>query len=189
MDTRQILIGLETDNSQAQNLFFQEYYKKLLSLVQANLHGRLRRRVDASDIALSAIRSFLVDARDKPVELETRTDVWKLLVTITLNKMRSQARRHNAEKRALSRETGDEVGKIDYLSDHEPGPEDVAMLNSELEAILADLKPYHREIGERLILGERSSSIAHVTQRSIRTVRRVESALEEGLIRRIKAVD
>ncbi len=186
-NTQEFIAGLQANCSTAQRVFFEEYYTRLLSLVHSNLQGHMQRRVGASDIAQSALRSFYAAAREGRFDLAGRSEIWRLLVTITLNKMRDQARRHHSAKRSIHSE--DQTGcSVEGESAHRvPGPEDVSMLQDEVDHVLERLGPSHREIGTRIVLGEKSADIAAATRRSMRTVRRVEKALVEALIQRFQA--
>ncbi|MEM7312973.1 MAG: ECF-type sigma factor [Planctomycetota bacterium] len=175
-ELRRVSDVLEANQSMVQRQVFDQYYDRLVQLVRNQMTDRLAQRVGASDVAISAFRSFFDRAGKGEFTFAARTDMWKLLVTMTLNKMRHQVRFHQAKKRAVESERANEnllAGAPTRL----PGPVDLAILNDEMESVLGCLKPYHREIGERILAGQPSADIAFATDRSVRTVRRVESSL------------
>lgn len=187
-DTRSLITGLENDQSKAQNAVFDEYHQKLIAMVRSNVNGRLSRRLDASDVVQSALRTFFLHAREQKFQIEQRSELWSLLVTITLNKLRNQARFHNADKRSPDRE--EQNGHIPTsLLGRTPDPRDAALINDEVESIVSQLRPFHQEIAERILAGQPSAEIATATNRSLRTVRRVENILKENLEKHLGSSD
>ena len=61
----------------------------------------LGQRVDAEDVVQSAMLSFFVRASSDAYVLDRAGDLWRLLTTITLNKLRRQVEVHTAAKRAV----------------------------------------------------------------------------------------
>lgn len=183
LSTQEISKGLAADQSDVQRAVFNEYQSQIIHLVRTELSSRFAGRIDPEDVASSAFRSFFVRARNGQYQLDEPNQVWKLLAKITLNKMRNQARHHNAAKRSVDRETS---GIPTRLHSDELRPDEVAVIHDELERVLAELKPFHREIAERILLGQSNSEIATAAQRSLRTIRRVEATLEKTVIARFK---
>jgi hypothetical protein len=64
----------------------------------------LRRRVDPEDVVQSACRTFFRRASLGDFSLASKDDLWRLLLTITLNKVRMQARFHTRNRRNAARE-------------------------------------------------------------------------------------
>ncbi|MEM7313430.1 MAG: ECF-type sigma factor [Planctomycetota bacterium] len=180
-DTQQVLDGLRASQSQVQQELFDGYYHKLSGMVRKHLSDRLAARVAASDIVMSAFRTFFDRVEKGEFDLESRAQLWQLLVAITFNKIRRQARDHKRQKRDVMREEGEATN----LHHAAPGPADIAILNDELEYALSKLKEYHREIGERILMGEKSEAIANDVRRSVRTIRRVEQTLATILVERL----
>ena len=176
----QLFADLESNRSAAQQAVFDEYYQRMLGLVKKNIRGRLSRRLDASDVAMSAFRSFFRHAKDGDFNCEKRPQLWKLLATITINKLRNRVRYHKAARRSISEEVDEASPQL-----IEPAAQDLAIVNEEIEQTFAKLKPYHREIAERIFAGQPYSLIAAETQRSTRTVSRVGKELEKALVQRL----
>ena len=71
--------------------------------------------------------------------------MWQLLVTITLAKVRSEARRHTAEKRDVNAESPVPLESwLPQAIDSEPAPEEAVALVDQIESLLKDL-PTDRE--------------------------------------------
>lgn len=83
----------------AANEFHNRYVEKLLSLIQGNIARRFGSRFDADDVAQSVLRTFFGAAADGRLKVSRNDDVWKLLATIALNKVRNQVKFHDAQKR------------------------------------------------------------------------------------------
>jgi len=64
------------------------YAARLIALAHVRISARLRRRLDAEDVVQSAMGSFFRRANDGAYELARTDDLWPLLATITINKLR-----------------------------------------------------------------------------------------------------
>jgi RNA polymerase sigma factor (sigma-70 family) len=76
----------------------------LLALIEKNLSEKFRIRVDVTDIAQDAMASLLIRIRNKKLKPRSGQEIWKLLCTIALCKLRNQIRRHTTQKNDLRRE-------------------------------------------------------------------------------------
>ena len=135
---------------------------------------KLARRVDAEDIVQSTYRSLFVRLKNGEFELGSGRDLWNLLVTIVLNKVRRQAKFHRATRRNMASEQSvRHEGLETPVADDGPGPEDAAILVDELEHFLAKLPPRDRPIVELRLQGCSTAEIAEATGRAERSVRRI----------------
>jgi RNA polymerase sigma-70 factor (ECF subfamily) len=133
---------------------------------------------------LSAYRSFFVRARGGQLSLRRSGDLWRLLVAITLNKVRHQVARHRADKRSIRREEELLAELYEPRTNH-PTPEQALAAAEELEAIMAALPLVKRRILELRLLDYEISEIAADVGRSERTVRRLLTDLQTFLERRL----
>jgi RNA polymerase sigma-70 factor (ECF subfamily) len=170
---------LRRHDDEAARLIWERYVHRLLDLAQQDLDRAVRARVGAEDVVQSAFRSYF--RRRPDYDLAGRDELWSLLVTITLNKVRNANRHHRRQKRDVRRtqSVGEAAGPegggcaFDLVSDEGPTPDEAVALAEELERRLADLeaagdpdlpriaglKPdgyANREIAEALRLTERS---------------------------------
>src|SRR5438552_55665 len=83
-------------NEQAAAQLFHRYALRLITLAHGRLSAKLAARVDPEDVVQSAYRSFFVGARNGRYALERSGDLWRLLVAITLHKVRRQVEVHTA---------------------------------------------------------------------------------------------
>jgi RNA polymerase sigma-70 factor (ECF subfamily) len=172
----------EGDRNAADELV-RRYSERLIALVRTRLSDKLAARFDPEDIVQSVYRSFFSSAREDHIVLERSGDLWRLLATITMNKLADQARRQRAARRSVDREQGD--GPSEMLA-REPSPEDAAAVLEELEYVMRSLEPHHRRIVEMRLQGHSVAEIAPAVQRTERLVRRVLERLRESLAQRLQ---
>lgn len=161
------------------------YSAALVAVARRQIGRKLARRVDAEDVVQSTYRSLFVRARQGEYELGSGRDMWKLLVTMTLNKVRRQAKFHRAQRRSLSREQSARAGEgpapVLQAAGDEPGPDEAAMLVDEVEHLLSRLRPADRPIVELRLQGLSTSEIAAETGRAERSVRRILAHVQDRL--------
>src|SRR5690606_27023149 len=91
------------DQSAAEELFHR-HVGRLIALAHSRLSARLGRRIDPEDVVQSAFCSFFRHAQAGRFSIEKGGDLWRLLVVITLNKLREKVEYHSAGKRRYSQE-------------------------------------------------------------------------------------
>ena len=91
---------LKAGDSAAAQRLWERYYGQLVRFAQKKLATAPRRMADEEDIALSAVNSFCMGAKQgKFPQLNDHDDLWRLLVTITARKAMHQLRRMRRQKR------------------------------------------------------------------------------------------
>jgi hypothetical protein len=131
---------------EATRQIFARYFQRLWNLVQANLHPRIRQRVDPEDIINSGVKSLVLDFREGVVSPDCKEKLWVLLAQAVLSKARQAARRHTAQKRNVFREKAaadaQEVDPVwDYLAAAEPSAHEAVCLQEAIEGLPEDLQP------------------------------------------------
>jgi len=174
-------------DSLAADEIFARYVDRLTRLARTRLTPKLATRTDAEDIVMSAYRSFFIRTRDGQFTLQRSGDLWRLLVSITMNKLHRQVRHHQANKRSVAAEASDI--QSDQLFDREPRPEEVVEIADQLEFLMAQLEPFARRVLELRLQEEDLAAIASETGRSERTVRRTLADIREKFRRRLERVD
>jgi RNA polymerase sigma-70 factor (ECF subfamily) len=167
-----LLQGYHEGSEEAAAQIYDRYACRLVALVRARCSADLARRLDVEDIVQSAFRSFFRVASTGVYEVPDGKDLWCLLLTITLNKIRAQGVFHRAAKR--------DVRLTTQLSAHEtsgtvPSRKDAATdttLRHALEESLEALPPQQRTLVELRIHGHEIAEIAQHVGRSKRTVER-----------------
>ena len=162
----------EGEQQAATDLFFR-YSDRLLNLAKSNTSPQLAPRFDPEDVVQSVFRSFFRRVSDGAYDVPPGEELWRLLLVLSLNKVRALAKFHRAQKRSVEATlTGDEYADlVEEFS--EPDPQPRKILEMVLEKVLGELPDSQRDIVERRIQGESVVDIAASTQRSRRTVERV----------------
>ncbi len=157
---------------------FERYVHRLMGLARQRLSNRLARRIDPDDVIQSVYRSFFRAAAEGSYELQRSGDLWRLLVAITLNKLRMQARRHNADKRSMKSEESiamspGSFGIAPERIAENPQPEEVAAVSELLKHVMEGMTIQQREMLELRLQNYKIEEIAAEVGCSERTVRRL----------------
>jgi RNA polymerase sigma factor (sigma-70 family) len=168
-----LLEQLRSDDStvrdEAARRVWDRYVPALLDLARHHLDHRLLHREDEEDVLQSMYASFCLRQRRGSFALSGRDDLWRLLVTVTLRKVRNTARRHRQEARDYRRECAQPDSRdsesnawvLEQMDRSEPTPEVAAALNEELERRLRALgDPVLRQIALRKLEGYTNREIA-----------------------------
>lgn len=143
------LSGLQNGSDESYQVFWDAYFAKVCRLAK-NRMGHLNHSVrDEEDIALSAMKSFWLAIGKKEDKLADRTELWKLLVTITKRKIIREAEKQYAGKRNINltshessnfseQSNGEQPKTFDQtLPGNDPLPELILEGNETLERIVA----------------------------------------------------
>ena len=76
--------------------------RALVAVARKQMGAKLARRVDPEDIVQSTYRSLFTRVQNGEYDLGGGEDLWKLLVTIALNKVRRKSKFHRAAKRDMN---------------------------------------------------------------------------------------
>lgn len=157
---------------------WNRYYERLIEIAQARLRHAPQREEDEEDAVLNAFDTFFRRVRQGQFpNLEDRTSLWPLLVTITARKASNQRRRASAQKRRTI-DPSDRVGSpsswpIEELQDNSPTPELAAEAAEEARHLLVILdKDSHRRVAELKLAGFTNCEIAEQLGVIERTVER-----------------
>ena len=181
-------------DSQAAQLLWEAYFEKLVHLARRKLTGVTLRAADEEDVALSAMYSFYKGMQEKKFGwVADRTDLWKLLVTITARKACIQRRAHMTQKRGGGRVQGESFfdrrknpdgddfgnGIADVLG-HEPTPEIAAGVAETCQVMLDRLGDDRlREIAVMTLEGATPVDIAEKLGCVRRTIERKLERIRE----------
>ena len=163
------LLALEAGDDQAFERLWSRYHSKLVSLARKNVAHSPGRFADEEDIVGSALASFYFRARDgRYPNLRDRDGLWKLLISITLNKARALARKEGRRREILEREFS---GR--NFEDGEPSPEFAAEMADQLSALMDQLRaPLLQEIAVAKLEGYTNNEIASQVKKSVPAIER-----------------
>ena len=151
---------------------FDRYVERLLALARTRIGSKLRRRIDPEDVVQSAYRSFFLHAQDGEFQLDRSGDLWRLLASITLNKLYGQIEKQTAAKRSINREVAEDAA-LAGLAAREPTIADVIAVAEQLTLILDGLTADERFVLMATLQRQRPGEIAETIGKSERTVRRL----------------
>src|SRR5262249_15481402 len=138
--------------------------------------------LDATDICQSVLARFFLGAAAGRFRLNSPEELLKLLVTMARNKVRDEARRHQAyrrDRRRLADNVGD--GVLDALLDRAPSPSKIVAGQELVRELYRQLSAEERYVAEQRVLGHEWVTIAANLGRS-------PAALRKQLVRAVSRV-
>jgi RNA polymerase sigma-70 factor, ECF subfamily len=184
---QRLIDGLRSGDQRVIQEFCHLYAGPLEILAEQRLANRLRRRVGPEDVVQSVCRTFLRRMRAGEFTLPDSESLWRLLCSITLVKIREQARLHQRQKRDMSREvplgsltSGDEQ-RHEELEALSPSPDEAAEFAEQFELLIGSLDTEEsRLVHLKLEQYTNDEAAAHLGC-SERTVRRILKRVQERL--------
>jgi RNA polymerase sigma-70 factor, ECF subfamily len=170
--------------SAATDLYLR-YAGRLGSFATAKTGTDLAARIDPESIVQSVFRSFFRRAQDGQYHVAQGEELWKLLLVIALNKIRSAASFHHAQRRD-SRKTLSMSDLGVAVSDEKWSDQNsFDILRLTIDEILSTLTESQRAMVSLRIEGQEVDSIAQQTGRSKRSVERTLQNFREQLSRQL----
>lgn len=171
---------LRSGDATAAETIFSRYARRLTHLAEQHLSRKLAGRVDGEDIVQSVFRTFFRRSAQGAFQIDSSAQLWKLLVKITLLKVRAKGRYHTAGTRSVGRE-GEGEAWLAVAAEHEPGPDEAAILVDEIESLLRGLPPVCCSILQLRLEGHSVAEIAPRVHLSRQSVYRLLALLQERL--------
>lgn len=175
--------GLRHGQSRVLSDFWQHYGPMLERLADKNLGKGIRPRLGPEDVVQSVCRTFFRRAKEGQFELNDEDGLWRLLVAITLTKVREKTRYHMRAKRAMQNETpmGGSEEDGPPLPAVGPSPEEAAEFSDLLEATLSGLDDEERQVVQLKLQDLTHDEVAERMGCSERTVRRILKKVQSRL--------
>ncbi|NUQ65639.1 MAG: sigma-70 family RNA polymerase sigma factor [Pirellulales bacterium] len=174
------------DQVAAQEIY-RRYARRLCAIAEQWIDAKLGRRVEADDIVQSVFQTFFRRTHEGEYQIDHSGALWKLLVQITLNKVRKQAERHHAAKRDVASEVCPDIERLNpEFFARDPSHEEVAAFLDELEFLTTGLVDPEPEIVRLCLEGYSAAEIATEVGCTRWTVRRVLARVGERLQRRMR---
>lgn len=181
----ELLAAYRAGDEDAASVLFERYYVRLIELIRRQMGWQLVDLDSSADVAQSALQSFFAQLQESQVQVNSGDDLWPLLVTITLNKVRNRVKFWGRQKRDPSRQLRLTEG-LDPL-EHGPSPEDTAVIKELIERLLGRFseRPRRHRIVQLLLEGFSVSEIASevgTTERTIYNTRVAAAKILEQLL-------
>lgn len=165
----------------AATALYQRYAGRLRVVTEARRDRDLAARIDADDILQSAFRSFFRRATEGAYHVTPGEELWTLLVSITLNKLRSAGEYHRAQKRDTRMTNGTETLLYAAADVRTHDASAVTELRWLIAEVIAPLPAAQQRMIHLRLEGYEVAEIAQATGRSKRTVERVLHDFREAL--------
>jgi len=179
------IVGLRQGEARTLGDFWQHYGPMLERLDDKNLGKGIRPRLGPDDVVQSVCRTFFRRAKEGQFELNDQDALWRLLVAITLTKIREKTRYHMRAKRAMQNETAlggdDEDGIGARIASSQPSPDELAEFSDLLDATLAGLDEEERQVLQLKLQDLTHDEVAAQIGCSERTVRRILKKVQSRL--------
>jgi RNA polymerase sigma-70 factor (ECF subfamily) len=167
-----LLRRLREGEPDAATRLFDRYATRILALAASSVGRDLRARFDAEDVLQSVFRTFFRRAGQGEYDLPDGNNLWKLLLVIGLNKIRSKGAHHRADMRD-ARATLTGAAAESAMSGLRAADENaLTELKLTIGEILGTFPESQRVIIELRMEGDKVDEIARKTGRSKRTVER-----------------
>lgn len=181
-DDRSLLQRYRRGDDDAATELYMRYAHRLQALTHAQTSTDLKQRVDNEDLVQSIFRTFFRRVARGQYDVPDGEELWKLLLVIGLNKIRSTAVHHRAHKRDIGRTTsGTNALEAQQTQTNQFDETGLITLELTIKELLSQLPPQYGEIVNHRIAGYDVSEIAEMTKRSKRTVERILQAFRQQL--------
>lgn len=141
-DSRWLLQNVAAENSAAEREVFARYAARLTALAAQRLPSRAA-RMDAEDVAQSALVCFFAGAKVDRWQHDKAGDLWRLLAGIVVNKCRAHSRKQRAARRDVRRtqSMADETGADLPLVANTSAPSQQVLLWEAAVIVFRELPP------------------------------------------------
>jgi DNA-directed RNA polymerase specialized sigma24 family protein len=167
----------------AAELLFARYGARLTQVAEQHLSRKLAAREGGEDVVQSVFRTFFRRSAEGQFQIDGSAQVWRLLVKITVQKVRMRARYHTAKKRSVAAEVQpeDDSWVAEALA-REPDPAAVASLVDLMEALVQGVPPLYCRVLELRLQGMVPADVARELNISRNTVYRALGLFKQRLI-------
>lgn len=169
----ELLEAFRKGQMEASTRLYMKYADRLIGMTARKSSAELAAKVEPEDIVQSVFRTFFRRVENGQYDVPEGEDIWKLLMVITLNKIRAVVAHNRAAKRDMRR-TRSEALMEDALAQASDRDEmALATLQIVIDELLSDQIEVNRLIIRQRIEGYDILEIAENVNRSKRTVERV----------------
>jgi RNA polymerase sigma-70 factor, ECF subfamily len=172
---------IQAGEQDAATALYMRYAQRLQRLAERSTAPELAVRFDAEDVVQSVFRTFFRRVQIGHYDLPAGEELWRLLLVISLNKIRTLAVHHRAQKRSVTATVAPDLQAMAQLADATAGDAALHSLQSVIRDLLSTLTETQQTIILRRIDGCQVEEIAAETGRSKRTVERVLQAFRQRL--------
>ena len=165
----------------AATALYKRYAQRLQRLAERNTSSDLAARFDAEDVVQSVFRTFFRRVQIGHYDLPAGEELWRLLLVISLNKIRTLAVHHRAQKRSVAATVVRDTQSLAQVAGGASNDVALQSLQAVIRELLTTLPDSQQKIILRRIDGCQVEEIAAETGRSKRTVERVLQTFRQRL--------
>jgi len=172
---------LAAGDNEAMRLIWTRYFDRLVAVARKQLGDAPRRAFDEEDVALSVLECLRRGAEDgRFASMRDRTELWKLLVTITKQKTIDRIRRETAQKRGgkaagedIQPHDSDRTMSVEEFFVAEPSPAELVEMQEQIFLLLSILRDDSlRRVAVSRLNGYTTTEIAELLKVTTRSVER-----------------
>jgi DNA-directed RNA polymerase specialized sigma24 family protein len=166
-----LVVSVSAGQEEAMERLWKHVRGDLIRAARARLKGIKQNLADEEDIALSAFRSVCSLVVKKRLHIESRKELWRVLLTATIHKVIDQARR---EARRIPGGASIDIDDVaSSVLSHEPAPDVAASIVEQFDRFMNMLPDETlREIVRHKVAGKTNAEIAEEMGTARRTVER-----------------
>ncbi|MFM7592947.1 MAG: RNA polymerase sigma factor [Isosphaeraceae bacterium] len=168
-----LLEAFRSGQMDASTRLYMKYADRLIGMTARKSSSELAAKVDPEDIVQSVFRTFFRRVEKGQYDVPEGEDIWKLLLVITLNKIRAVVAFNRAAKRDMRRTKSDAMVEGAVAQADNKDEIALATLRIVIDELLADQIEVNQIIIRQRIEGYDILEIAKNVNRSKRTVERV----------------
>jgi RNA polymerase sigma-70 factor, ECF subfamily len=168
-----LLRRFQLGQSDASTLLYLRYAERLYHLAASQTSPDLARRSEPEEIVQSVFRTFFRRAAEGHYQVPEGEEIWKLLLVIALNKVRTAGAFHRAAKRDVRHTIEGKAYEKAIASSSSQDEISLCVLRMVIDQVLDQLTPVTRKMVELRIEGYEVAEIAQSVERSRRSVERV----------------
>lgn len=183
LPSAELVQRVRTGDAQAAHQLFERYAQRLTYLADQSLSLCLTAKVAGEDVVQSVFCTFFRRCARGDFRIDNSSQLWQLLVRITLRKAREEYRRHTAARRSMDREALAGEAWLTEAVAQAPGPQEAAAFVDEIRVLLEGLPPLYCHILEMRLQGHTVADIARQHQVSRQTIYQALHLLQERLLR------
>jgi len=175
---RSLIRRYREGREEAATALYRRYARRLRESVRKYCGGQFAGRFDTDDVSQSVFRTFFDGVRREAYDAPDGGEIWALLVTIALSKVRNLVDHHTAAKRNVRTTLPSDADPAGLVGRDEAA---AVFLRLVVDEQLETLPQASRDLVRLRLEGYAVEEIAASTGRSLRTVERVLQQFRERL--------
>lgn len=155
---------------------YELYCERLIRIVAGKIGDGFQQQVEPEDVLQTAFRTWFRRVREGEFHFEDDGDVWKLLLTVVLNRLRRGVRFATADKRDIRRQSSVDSEFDGELASHltrKPSDHEALEFADLMTKVLKFLSPSERDLIQLRIEGYNQKESAEELGVDVRTIRRM----------------